>query len=518
MKRAWLLVLLFVGVAAVARVIPWPSPPWPGFPWPETQGTAGPGPTYVYWYATGASTFAATLDTGWPGDSGNYLNPLRTPSTPGAIDQGWWNTIRAFIIPPTLIMPDRNNSHSGDSVCHMLNPYCCVDGGGLGLGRVESCPSDDAAGDAICNGFNAGATCERSTIYYLENPVDTPWEDPTYEGINTIPATVVTFAPGINECRAANTDWNDIITATTDLIDGFIASSPNLTTINLHMGISWHNVLAGGDPDCANLWDLSCAPASGFGGTDCSNTFNDLLASYPGVLAITDAAYTSTTGNSMSGVTPLRELYTVSDQLHENIFGWQLITIPDLLANIGFTVTDTPPPAPDPAVVAGPTADAVTLNLAGPIVDADGDDLTCFMWAVPDADWAGGYRTFDRVHNGFGMCRHLNGGVACPNCGNAANDADCDVAGTFDDQDADFWLTPTDAPEVNDCSALGARCMPDFFEIPCDDSASRVIHGLAPNTTYRVHAIAWPTLVPGHVDQGILPSAIDDTLTFTTLP
>jgi hypothetical protein len=141
------------------------------------------------------------------------------------------------------------------------------------------------------------------------------------------------------------------------------------------------------------------------------------------------------------------------------------------------------------------------------------------LWAHrTDTAWLGGYQGADRVHNGFGVCRAKNGGVACPNCGDSQADADCDVGGFYTDADASHWLTPADAPAVPDCTSEGVSCMPDFFEIPCDASAPRTIHGLAPHTDYRLLAIAWPTLVEGRTDQGIVPSEINDTVTFTTGP
>jgi hypothetical protein len=300
----------------------------------------------IQWYATGPSNFSACCDLPWPGDAGpsglGYVNQL--PSRPGALDRGWWNVIKAKINPADLVMPPRNNAVCGYSVCNYLNPYCCKDGATF---RVESCPGDDAPGDAVCSAYSPGSTCERSFAYALEGPTTTPWEN-NFEGIDTIVPTVVTFAPGPNECTRSHTSAEQIVDATRELIDLFLGF-PTVERVNLHMGISWHHRFTNAAGVCANLWDVSCSNAQ-WGGDDCAHTFDRLVTEYDGRVVIQDEAWRATNGTlTMSGARSLYELYT-SDKLHENIFGWYRVTLPDMLENIGIPVSDTPPPHPEPVL------------------------------------------------------------------------------------------------------------------------------------------------------------------------
>jgi len=453
------------------------------------------------WYITGPSTFAAWPDLPWPGDNGLLSSNVNAPIYSLG---GFWTAFKYHVQPPGVVLAHANNSVGGTTIGNYASAYTCRETGTnawrlpcAGIGDDQTCDLERDGND------DDNATCVASPNYYAES-VGNPSGILSWEGMQAIIPSVFTFSPGLNECLRTNMTAEKIYDVTVAFL-AEISQIPSLERIVLFKGPSWGYGPIATNAVCKDLWESWCVT--------CDKTFEDAVALFPKAI-IDDASFLAVNGKWMPSGQTFVHLVMHADGLHPNVWGSRTYVYPALLESAGIALDDVAPPTPVPEL-SSKDASSITVNLSEAVVDPDGDDLTCVVWAYVDAAfYSATHQGADRVHNGWNVCKVLNGGTPCANCGDGLVDADCNAAGQYTNANADDWLTASDAPVQAD-GVNPWDSMPDLYEVDCAGVSTATIKGLASATTYRILAWAVPDIVPGTLE-GIRASTIDDTLVVTT--
>lgn len=502
MKRWLLAALLAVGVASTGGYV--------------TRSTIV--------YVSGHSNFNAATDCAWPGDNVTYAGS--TVASNCVANRGWFQILK-YLAVPGLTLAAANNSLGGTSIANLNCEFACYDGAeGSNNFRTACCSGDDATGDQECDLANDSTDdndgwCVASSIEYSD----------AVDGVNAARYSVAIVGFAGNECNNVGMTSAEQTTAAGLYYDNLLRHYPLSKIIHFITIWPWARIGVENTTSCANLLDETCGDAD-VGGTSCALTLQDHQAAWNGrvttYMGMFDEMLADSGGQpETAGQGTVHA--SVSDTqanngIHTNPWGARRYDAPHALRALGVAVRDQRPPKPQ-VVISEVFPTAATVGFATPVVDPDGDDLECVVWAVPDGEWEGSLQHADRVHNGANVCRALNSGTPCTNCGDASNDAHCNVAGMTTDATASYWLLKDGdpiAPTVPDGDSNN-EWAPDLFLVPGAGTGTITVYGLATDTTYRAVAGCMPDISqavvgPMRVDSGLIPSDLDFSQTFTTLP